>query len=230
MKYLFNEKLQMSSSCYSLAIPVCRPFGCQIALQGCMHCRFRSTQAHKLCKQRVSRTQPLQAAGFAHTSFACCVFRSANLRSIYIYKITVTSSPNLIFTKTTKLSIKQFSPFRMAQQAKVLAFFVLLMASESAMGSITCSSMIHDLNPCLPYLREVKDVPSAGCCNGARVVGSYFNSNTDRYAACECLQDTGATVNGIYVSRMRSLPQRCAVSINLPPISADGRLDCSWWR
>ncbi|KAB1205640.1 Non-specific lipid-transfer protein 2 [Morella rubra] len=116
----------------------------------------------------------------------------------------------------------------MAQQAKVLAFFVLLMASESAMGSITCSSMIRDLNPCLPYLREVNDVPSAGCCNAARVVGSYFNSNTDRYAACECLQDTGATVNGIYVSRMRSLPQRCAVSINLPPISADGRLDCSW--
>lgn len=116
----------------------------------------------------------------------------------------------------------------MAKQAKALALFVLLlMVSGSAMGSFTCDTVLDDLNPCLSYLREEQAEPSAQCCNGAREVGSYFNSKTDRQAVCECLQVEGPRLGNIHVLRIMSLPVSCAVSVNLPPIGSDGRLDCS---
>lgn len=133
------------------------------------------------------------------------------------------------------ISSRQFNSTQcqltMAQQVRFLAALALLMVFGSAgmaSAALSCEIVRSHMEPCRPFLRREHAEPSEECCDGARATGRYFNSHRNRRAACECFRsETGSSVQGLDLSRITSLPQRCDVNVRLPHITRRGHFDCS---
>ncbi|KAF8412123.1 hypothetical protein HHK36_000079 [Tetracentron sinense] len=102
---------------------------------------------------------------------------------------------------------------------------ILLLVSGSAMGAPSCMVVMQNLTPCLAYLRGSGSGPSKACCNGVTAVGKVSKGKGDRQAICMCLKNVAFSFGNIDTSRISSLPKKCRVQIQLPPISAN--IDCS---
>lgn len=108
--------------------------------------------------------------------------------------------------------------------AGVLAILLLISLSGTE-GAPSCSEMVNQLSPCIPYLMENQAKPSAACCNGVKYISKYSKKKRDREAICQCLESSAQIYPLIDLSLVSSLPKNCGLSVKLPLISRD--FDCS---
>ncbi|CAK7348725.1 unnamed protein product, partial [Dovyalis caffra] len=117
----------------------------------------------------------------------------------------------------------------MSTHLYALLALVLLLLSRPAMPSpddnkVSCSTIVSKLTPCIDYISDKSNEPSKTCCAGVKEISGSIINRSDKKDACECLKNTLSKIK-YDPARMPSLPKKCGVSLNLPPIT--NSTDCS---
>ncbi|XP_059654204.1 non-specific lipid-transfer protein-like [Cornus florida] len=92
------------------------------------------------------------------------------------------------------------------------------------MTAPSCPTVVNKLTPCLTYIKGGTN-PSKNCCKGAKDLNDLAKAKPDRVAICNCIKQILPAIGSYDPSRIASLPKKCNLSINLPPI--DKNYDCS---
>lgn len=103
----------------------------------------------------------------------------------------------------------------------VMVLFAALAPPSDA--SITCSTVLTDLIPCLTYLRSGSGKPPAPCCAGAKSLASAATSTPDKQTACACLKQASKSMN-VQSQLAQSLPGNCGISL---PYTISPTVDCT---
>ncbi|TKY61262.1 Non-specific lipid-transfer protein [Spatholobus suberectus] len=109
--------------------------------------------------------------------------------------------------------------------AGLLSIVILLITRCEAMASISCSTVIEEVAPCISFLPESSKQPSESCCNGIKKLSGEAGTQKDRAAICQCLKQGLAMVGNYDPKRIPQLPKACGLSVTLPPI--DKKTDCN---
>ncbi|MCO5609231.1 hypothetical protein L7F22_063455 [Adiantum nelumboides] len=90
----------------------------------------------------------------------------------------------------------------------------MMMTAAAMMSSVPavraqgdCTSLLGSLTPCLPFVADQEDAPSAACCSGLALV-------TQTNVSCLCVVLSSSSVPNI--TRAEELPALCNVSIPNP--------------
>nr|ACG35750.1 nonspecific lipid-transfer protein 3 precursor [Zea mays] len=68
-----------------------------------------------------------------------------------------------------------------------VVLLVAMLAVQSAVADISCSDVLNDLSPCLPFLQGKAAKPSESnnqCCDGVRTLYAAADTRPDRQATC----------------------------------------------
>nr|AAT68265.1 lipid transfer protein precursor [Nicotiana glauca] len=90
---------------------------------------------------------------------------------------------------------------------------VAVMLTPHADAAISCGQVVTSLTPCINYVRQGGDIPTA-CCSGIKTLNSQATSTPDRQTACNCIKSAAGSISGINFGLASSLPGKCGV--NLP--------------
>ncbi|XP_054791261.1 non-specific lipid-transfer protein 4.1-like [Prosopis cineraria] len=106
----------------------------------------------------------------------------------------------------------------------LLVLLVLLAASSSSDGAITCDQAVGYLKPCNEYLTGPTGAkPPPACCDGAKALVAAASTPEDRKAACECAKAAAKTIN-VNLQNAHDLPDNCGISL---PFEISPDLDCN---
>lgn len=90
----------------------------------------------------------------------------------------------------------------------------------------SCVEVTADVAPCLSFIEsDSASQPSPACCSGAKRLSNQAKSTADRQGICQCIKSALAGAGSYDKNRIPLIPQKCGVSISLPPI--DSKTDCS---
>lgn len=95
----------------------------------------------------------------------------------------------------------------------------ILPHNEAAIG---CNTVVSDLKPCLPYLRNKG--PPANCCVGVKSLYSSASTTPDKQSVCRCLKSVVGSYSGLDLNKAAGLPSMCGISI---PYKISPSTDCS---
>nr|ACG36052.1 nonspecific lipid-transfer protein 3 precursor [Zea mays] len=93
-------------------------------------------------------------------------------------------------------------------------------------ADISCSDVLNDLSPCLPFLQGKAAKPSESnnqCCDGVRTLYAAADTRPDRQATCRCLKAAYVQVHAV-LSAAQELPGDCGLSLSYnitPDIDCD---------
>ncbi|KNA22729.1 hypothetical protein SOVF_031920 [Spinacia oleracea] len=107
-----------------------------------------------------------------------------------------------------------------------IAVLSLLFARStfSAETAPSCPDVVSYTAPCLPYISHTSPSPSDICCTGVQNVANMAMTHDNQVSICSCLKTEMAAFT-YDPALVASLPSKCAVNLNFPPISSD--TDCS---
>ncbi|PSS32748.1 Non-specific lipid-transfer protein [Actinidia chinensis var. chinensis] len=105
----------------------------------------------------------------------------------------------------------------------VLMVMVVTAPPPQAEAAVTCGMVASSVAPCLAYLRNGGQVPSA-CCNGVKGLYNAASSTADRQTACNCLKNASKNIPNINLGLAASLPKDCGVNI---PYKISPSTDCT---
>nr|ACG45901.1 nonspecific lipid-transfer protein 3 precursor [Zea mays] len=107
-----------------------------------------------------------------------------------------------------------------------VVLLVAMLAVQSAVADISCSDVLNDLSPCLPFLQGKAAKPSESnnqCCDGVRTLYAAADTRPDRQATCRCLKAAYVQVHAV-LSAAQELPGDCGLSLSYnitPDIDCD---------
>nr|GME09495.1 non-specific lipid-transfer protein 1-like [Ipomoea batatas] len=115
----------------------------------------------------------------------------------------------------------------MAKAASMVVMSMVVAAAMMAAGlhaqSMSCSTVVTDLYPCLDYVENGGAVPM-DCCEGIRSLYTSAATTADRQTVCNCMKNAASSVTGLNLDLAAGLPQKCGVSI---PYQISPSVDCA---
>ena len=117
----------------------------------------------------------------------------------------------------------------------VLLALTMLLAGSAAQDiapspSVTddgpdCDEVLHELAPCVNYLKGIDMKPSEDCCDGAEEVADDIESKGDRQSTCMCIKKALFRIGRYDPRRIPMISKQCGISMVFPPIYP--KYDCS---
>ncbi|XP_004506486.1 non-specific lipid-transfer protein 1 [Cicer arietinum] len=91
---------------------------------------------------------------------------------------------------------------------------MMLMGAPFAVNAISCSEVIHKLDPCLGYLGGSSSAPSRKCCRGVKKLNHMARTTRERRTTCNCLKSAANAISGLRTNNAAALPGMCGVRLS----------------